>query len=218
MVFALTGGAIYGECEQPAREDDPCRPLSPYGAAKLAGEGYVATFGRLYESEHVTLRLGNIYGPRQDPHGEAGVVAIFLGLLADGGIPIVYGDGEQTRDYVYVGDVVRATLAAAEAPAGVYNVGTGQETSARAARGLLRCRRRGGRAAVRRTSRGSSRAASSTPSSPSVRSDSERRCLWSRASARPGAGFETARRRRRHSEEQEASRGLSCSAARSVLG
>jgi UDP-glucose 4-epimerase len=129
VVFASTGGAIYGECERPAREDDPCRPLSPYGAAKLAGEGYVATFGRLYESEHVTLRLGNIYGPRQDPHGEAGVVAIFLGLLADGGSPIVYGDGEQTRDYVYVDDVVRATLAAAEAPAGVYNVGTGQETS-----------------------------------------------------------------------------------------
>jgi UDP-glucose 4-epimerase len=129
VVFASTGGAIYGECERPAREDDPCLPLSPYGAAKLAGEGYLAMFGRLYERDHVTLRLANVYGPRQDPHGEAGVVAIFLGLLADAGTPTVYGDGEQTRDYVYVGDVVRAALAAVDAAAGVYNVGTGRETS-----------------------------------------------------------------------------------------
>jgi UDP-glucose 4-epimerase len=129
VVFASTGGAIYGECERPAREDDPCLPLSPYGAAKLAGEGYLAMFGRLYEREHVTLRLANIYGPRQDPHGEAGVVAIFLGLLAEGDTPTVYGTGEQTRDYVYVGDVVRAALAAVKAPSGIYNVGTGAETS-----------------------------------------------------------------------------------------
>ena len=129
VVFASTGGAIYGECERPAREDDPCRPLSPYGAAKLAGEGYVGTFARLYGAEHVSLRLGNVYGPRQDPHGEAGVVAIFFGVLAAGGTPTVYGNGEQTRDYVFVGDVVRAALAAAEAPAGVYNVGTGKEVS-----------------------------------------------------------------------------------------
>ncbi len=129
VVFASTGGAIYGECERPAREGDPRLPLSPYGAAKLAGEEYLATFNRLHGSEHVSLRLGNVYGPRQDPHGEAGVVAIFLGLLATGGTPRVFGDGRQTRDYVFVGDVVTATLAAAEARAGVYNVGTGRETS-----------------------------------------------------------------------------------------
>ena len=82
VVFASTGGAIYGECERPAREDDPCLPLSPYGAAKLAGEGYLGAFARLYGTTHVALRFGNVYGPRQDPHGEAGVVAIFLGRLA----------------------------------------------------------------------------------------------------------------------------------------
>ena len=84
VVFASTGGAIYGECERPARESDPCLPLSPYGAAKLAGEGYLGAFGRLYGTPHVSLRFGNVYGPRQDPHGEAGVVAIFLGRLRDG--------------------------------------------------------------------------------------------------------------------------------------
>ena len=84
VVFASTGGAIYGECERPARESDPCLPLSPYGAAKLAGEGYLGAFARLYGAPHVSLRFGNVYGPRQDPHGEAGVVAIFLGRLRDG--------------------------------------------------------------------------------------------------------------------------------------
>ena len=84
VVFASTGGAIYGECERPAREDDPCLPLSPYGAAKLAGEGYLGAFARLYGTPHVALRFGNVYGPRQNPHGEAGVVAIFLGRLQSG--------------------------------------------------------------------------------------------------------------------------------------
>ena len=84
VVFASTGGAIYGECERPAREDDPCLPLSPYGAAKLAGEGYLGAFARLYGVPHVSLRFGNVYGPRQNPHGEAGVVAIFLGRLQSG--------------------------------------------------------------------------------------------------------------------------------------
>jgi UDP-glucose 4-epimerase len=130
VVFASTGGAIYGECAAQASEDDPCRPLSPYGAAKLAGEVYLAAFDRLTGSHHVALRLGNVYGPRQDPHGEAGVVAIFLGRLRAGQECLVFGDGAQERDYVYVGDVVRAVLAAlaADAPA-VYNVGTGRATS-----------------------------------------------------------------------------------------
>jgi UDP-glucose 4-epimerase len=129
VVFSSTGGAIYGECGRPAAEDSPRRPLSPYGASKLAGEEYLETYRRLYGGSHVSLRLGNVYGPRQDPHGEAGVVAIFLGLLAEGGTPKIFGDGRQTRDYVFVGDVVRATLAALDHPGGVFNVGRGVETS-----------------------------------------------------------------------------------------
>lgn len=129
IVFASTGGAIYGECERPATEEDPRRPLAPYGAAKLCAEEYIATFERLYSGGHVALRLGNVYGPRQDPHGEAGVVAIFLGLLAEEGTPRIFGDGSQTRDYVYVGDVVRAAIASLDGPPGVFNVGTGRETS-----------------------------------------------------------------------------------------
>jgi UDP-glucose 4-epimerase len=131
VVFASTGGAIYGECTRPAREGDPCLPVSPYGAAKLAGEGYLGAFGRLYGTANVALRFGNVYGPRQDPHGEAGVVAIFLGRLKDGGACRIFGDGSQSRDYVYVGDVARATLAALDgdkAPA-VVNIGTGTATS-----------------------------------------------------------------------------------------
>jgi UDP-glucose 4-epimerase len=128
VVFASTGGAIYGECERPAREDSTLRPLSPYGVSKLAGEEYLAAYGRLYGTGHASLRYGNVYGPRQDPHGEAGVVAIFLGRLAAGERPRIFGDGRQTRDYVYVGDVARATLAAAD-NAGLFNVGTGIETS-----------------------------------------------------------------------------------------
>jgi UDP-glucose 4-epimerase len=128
VVFASTGGAIYGECEEPAGEDSPRRPLSPYGASKLAAEQYLAVYNRLHGCGHVSLRYGNVYGPRQDPHGEAGVVAIFLGRLArDEGLR-VYGDGHQTRDYVYVEDVVGATLAA-QSRTGVFNVGTGTETS-----------------------------------------------------------------------------------------
>jgi UDP-glucose 4-epimerase len=129
VVLASTGGAIYGECDGPADEDYPRRPLAPYGASKLSAEEYLATYNRLYESGHVALRYGNVYGPRQDPHGEAGVVAIFLGRLALGEPLRIFGDGRQTRDYVYVGDVVAATLAAAQGHAGVFNVGTGTETS-----------------------------------------------------------------------------------------
>ena len=129
-MFASTGGAIYGECDRPARENDPCLPLSPYGAAKLAGEGYLGAFARLYGTPHVALRFGNVYGPRQDPHGEAGVVAIFLGRLLDGQPCRIFGDGSQSRDYVYVGDVARATLAALDSDLdGVLNIGTGTATS-----------------------------------------------------------------------------------------
>jgi UDP-glucose 4-epimerase len=130
VIFSSTGGAIYGECDAPAPETAERRPLSPYGTSKLAGEEYLATWNRLYESGHVSLRFGNVYGPRQEPHGEAGVVAIFMGLLHDGGTPTIYGDGRQTRDYVLVGDVVEAVLAAAaHSRGGVFNVGTGTETS-----------------------------------------------------------------------------------------
>ena len=129
VVFASTGGAIYGECEEPAREDKPCEPLSPYGTAKLAGEEYLRMYNRLYDTRHIALRYGNVYGPRQDPHGEAGVVAIFLGALARGEQAKIFGDGLQTRDYVYVGDVARATTSTLGQDRGVFNVGTGRETS-----------------------------------------------------------------------------------------
>jgi UDP-glucose 4-epimerase len=129
VVLASTGGAIYGECDGPAPESAPRRPLSPYGTSKLAAEEYLATYNRLYGGGHVSLRLANVYGPRQVVHGEAGVVAIFMGLLRDGGTPLIYGDGTQTRDYVYVGDVAEAALAALEPDGGVFNVGTGVETS-----------------------------------------------------------------------------------------
>jgi UDP-glucose 4-epimerase len=129
IVFSSTGGAIYGECDAPAREDHPRAPLAPYGVSKLAGEEYVAAYNRLYDAAHVSLRYGNVYGPRQDPKGEAGVVAIFMNLLREDDTPKIFGDGTQTRDYVYVGDVVMASLAAAEHAGGVMNVGTGVETS-----------------------------------------------------------------------------------------
>jgi UDP-glucose 4-epimerase len=129
IVFSSTGGAIYGECDGPAPEDAPRRPISPYGTSKLAAEEYLATYNRLYETGHVSLRYGNVYGPRQDPHGEAGVVSIFLDALLAGDTPKIFGDGSQTRDYVFVGDVARASLAASDREGGVYNVGTGRETS-----------------------------------------------------------------------------------------
>ena len=129
VIFTSTGGAIYGECDEPAREDSPCEPLSPYGTAKLAGEEYIRSYNRLYGTRHIALRYGNVYGPRQDPHGEAGVVAIFLGALARGEQAKIFGDGLQTRDYVYVGDVARATTSTLGQDSGVFNVGTGRETS-----------------------------------------------------------------------------------------
>ena len=129
VVFSSTGGAIYGECERPAREDDERRPLSPYGTAKLAAEEYLATWNRLHGTRHVALRFANVYGPRQLAKLEGGVVAIFTDRLRAGEPVTIFGDGEQTRDYVYVGDVVRAVLAAIGRDGGVYNVGTGAETS-----------------------------------------------------------------------------------------
>jgi UDP-glucose 4-epimerase len=129
VVFASTGGAIYGECDGPATEDAPRLPLSPYGTSKLAAEEYLATWNRLYGTRHVALRLGNVYGPRQDPHGEAGVVAIFLSRIRDGRAATIYGDGAQTRDYVFVGDVARAFVGAVGAEGGVFDVGTGEETA-----------------------------------------------------------------------------------------
>jgi UDP-glucose 4-epimerase len=129
IVFSSTGGAMYGECDGPAPETAPLQPVSPYGVAKLAGEEYLRGYNRLYGTKHVSLRYGNVYGPRQDPSGEAGVVAIFLGGLRAGEQPRIFGDGSQTRDYVYIGDVARATLTAVGHEGGVFNVGTGIETS-----------------------------------------------------------------------------------------
>jgi UDP-glucose 4-epimerase len=129
VIFSSTGGAIYGECEEPALETKTLLPMSPYGTSKLAGEEYLRTYNRLHGTIHVALRYANVYGPRQDPHGEAGVVAIFLGALARGEQPRIFGDGTQTRDYVYVGDVARATVSALGQEGGVFNIGTGRETS-----------------------------------------------------------------------------------------
>ncbi len=117
FIFASTGGAIYGEGEGrplPFTEDAECRPDAPYGQSKLAAEGYLGLYRRLYGLDTAVLRLGNVFGPRQDPRLEAGVVAIFCGALTAGDTPTVYGDGEQTRDYVYVGDVAAAFAAASD--------------------------------------------------------------------------------------------------------
>jgi UDP-glucose 4-epimerase len=129
VVFASTGGAIYGETERPAREDDVRRPLAPYGTAKLAAEEYLATWNRLHGTRHVALRFGNVYGPRQLASLEGGVIAIFLERMAAGEETTIFGDGRQSRDFVYVGDVADAVLRAAGAAGAVYNVGTGVDTS-----------------------------------------------------------------------------------------
>jgi UDP-glucose 4-epimerase len=131
VVNSSTGGAIYGEGKViPAPEDHPAEPEAPYGQSKHAAEGYLELYRRLHGLSTVSLRYGNVYGPRQDPLGEAGVIAIFCGKLIEGAKPTVFGDGLQTRDYVYVGDVVAANLAAAESDAsGAFNIGTGRQTS-----------------------------------------------------------------------------------------
>jgi UDP-glucose 4-epimerase len=135
FIFASTGGAIYGEQDVfPAPESHPTRPESPYGVSKLCAEHYLDYFGRTAGMRTVFLRYANVYGPRQDPHGEAGVVAIFSGRMLDGQAVTIFGDGKQTRDYVYVGDVVRANLLALEnvEARGAYNIGTGRETDVNA--------------------------------------------------------------------------------------
>jgi UDP-glucose 4-epimerase len=131
VVNSSTGGAIYGEGKIiPAPEDHPAEPEAPYGQSKFAAEGYLELYRRLHGLSTVSLRYGNVYGPRQDPLGEAGVIAIFCGKLIAGEKPTVFGDGLQTRDYVYVGDVVAANLAAAESDrSGAFNIGTGRESS-----------------------------------------------------------------------------------------
>jgi UDP-glucose 4-epimerase len=130
VVFASSGGAIYGEQpEYPCRESDLPRPSSPYGAAKLAAEHYGRQCAESNGREFVALRLANVYGPRQNPSGEAGVVSLFLSRLLEGRPSTLFGDGGQTRDFVWVGDVVEAFVRALDAPAGIYNIGTGVETS-----------------------------------------------------------------------------------------
>ncbi len=132
VVFASTGGAIYGEQDSfPASENHQQYPVSPYGVSKLAGERYLHFYDVQYGLRYAALRYANVYGPRQDPHGEAGVVAIFCGNLAANRPSTINGTGEQTRDYVYVGDVARANVLALErdVPGGAYNVGTAVETS-----------------------------------------------------------------------------------------
>jgi UDP-glucose 4-epimerase len=130
VLFASTGGAIYGDSDRiPTPEEAPAVPVSPYGASKLAAEGYLRTFHALHHLSYAALRYANVYGPRQDPHGEAGVVAIFSQRLLGGHPARINGDGKQTRDFVYVGDVAEANLLALESDAvGSFNVGTGVET------------------------------------------------------------------------------------------
>ncbi|MBV8953273.1 MAG: GDP-mannose 4,6-dehydratase [Solirubrobacterales bacterium] len=131
VVNTSTGGGLYGEADLlPTPENYEIKPLAPYGQGKYAAEGYCALYERLHGLSAVSLRYGNVYGPRQDVHGEAGVVAIFCGHLIEGRRPTVYGDGRQTRDWVEVGDVVRANLLAAESSlSGSINIGHGEQTS-----------------------------------------------------------------------------------------
>jgi UDP-glucose 4-epimerase len=141
VVNTSTGGAIYGDVDTiPTPEATPPKPMAAYGQSKFCAEAYCGWYERLHGLSAVTLRYGNVYGPRQDPLGEAGVIAIFCGKLISGERPVIYGDGRQTRDYTYVADVVAANLAAAQHPEahGVYNVGTGTEASVLEVLGSLR--------------------------------------------------------------------------------
>lgn len=130
IIFSSTGGAIYGEQDYfPADEEHPVRPLSPYGITKLCTEKYLFYYKAVYNIDHVVLRYANVYGPRQNPHGEAGVVAIFCNKMLRGEKPFINGDGKQTRDYTYVEDVVKANLSALKhGSSAIYNVGTGIES------------------------------------------------------------------------------------------
>ncbi|MBN1180619.1 MAG: NAD-dependent epimerase/dehydratase family protein [Anaerolineae bacterium] len=131
MVYISSGGAVYGEPEAlPCTEEHPIRPLSPYGASKYIVEKYLSIYRENYHLDYTILRYANVYGPRQDPHGEAGVVALFVGAMLSGTQPVIFGDGEQTRDFVYVGDCARANLLALGRGSGrAYNIGTGAEAS-----------------------------------------------------------------------------------------
>jgi UDP-glucose 4-epimerase len=131
VLFCSTGGALYGrDAPIPSLEDVLPLPESPYGIAKYCAEQYVGLYNRLHGCRHTILRLANVYGPRQDPAGESGVIPIFCARVLAGGRPVIYGDGTQTRDYVYVGDAVEAFLAAADqGRPGIWNFGTGVETS-----------------------------------------------------------------------------------------
>ena len=131
MIFASSGGALYGrDAMVPSPEGAPTLAESPYGVAKLCAEHYISLDNRMRGARHSVLRLANVYGPRQDPAGEAGVVAIFCSRVLAGQQPVIYGDGSQTRDYVYVGDVARAFIAAADSGRpGSWNIGTGRETT-----------------------------------------------------------------------------------------
>jgi UDP-glucose 4-epimerase len=131
VVFSSTGGAIYGETEQvPTPEEHVAQPMAGYGTSKLCAEQYLGLYARLHGLSTIALRFGNVYGPRQDPHGEAGVIAIFCGKYFTGGRPKVFGDGTQTRDYIFVGDLVQAIIAAGDSDAtGAVNIGTEEETT-----------------------------------------------------------------------------------------
>ena len=138
--FASSGGAVYGEQEVfPAAESHRTDPLSPYGISKLAGEKYLAYYTNTTGLRHVVLRFGNVYGPRQEPEGEAGVIAIFSKLMLDGGQPIINGTGKQTRDFVYVDDVVESIMVTiGEDIQGIFNVGTGQESTVNECYGIIK--------------------------------------------------------------------------------
>jgi len=139
VIFASTGGALYGEVEElPVGEEYPPSPLSPYGVAKYAAEKYLSYYEAVWGLSCVALRYGNVYGPRQDPLGEAGVIAIFSRKILRNEPCVVFGDGKKTRDYVFVEDVARANLLALHAPSGAYNIGTGKETSVLELLGLFR--------------------------------------------------------------------------------
>lgn len=131
VIFASSGGTVYGDRTRlPSREDDPTEPVCPYGVAKLGSERYLHYYAVVHGISWLALRYANVYGPRQNPHGEAGVVAIFTTRLLAGEAPVINGDGRQTRDYVFVGDVVRANvLALTSSATGAVNIGTGRETS-----------------------------------------------------------------------------------------
>lgn len=130
IIFSASGGTYYGECGHPARETAPPAPLSPYGVAKLAGEHYLRAYRDLHGLRYTVFRYGNVFGPRQDPHGEAGVVAIFCNRLLSGEPVLIFGNGKQQRDYVYVGDVARANLLALRRGVDdVFNIGTGRALS-----------------------------------------------------------------------------------------